>query len=162
MRWIVLALLLTACKSGTQEIADSASAIGDKVQAANRSAEKVSFAAIRQSEEVSLVQLDLMASPPDIESARGRLDSIGSDAEVIRTEAEQIMLLTNEISVETQDIVGSLPSVKDVTPWWSGFLTYLAVAAILIAAGFILMNTGIGHAMGALLTRLIPKRRSKQ
>lgn len=162
MRWIVLALLLTACKSGTQEIADSASVITDKVQAANRSAEKASFAAIRQSEEVSLVQLDLMASPPDIESARGRLDSIGSDAEVIRTEAEQIMALTNEISVETQDIVGSLPSVKDVTPWWSGFLTYLVLAAILIAAGFILMHTGIGHAMGALLTRLIPKRRSKQ
>jgi len=161
MRWIVLALLLTACKSGTQEIADSASAICVKVQSANRSAEKVSFAAIRQSETVSLAQLDLMSSPPDIESARGRLDEIGVDAEVIRTEADQIMVLTNEIDTETKDIVGSLPSVKDVTPWWSGFLTYLALAAILIAAGFILMQTGIGHAMGALLTRLIPKRRSK-
>jgi hypothetical protein len=76
------------------------------------------------------------------QSSKDRFIQAGDPAG--KREQEHIISLANEISVDST-------LVDPTEPWWLPLVEYGAIAAILLAVGMILWQTGIGTAMRSML-----------
>jgi hypothetical protein len=161
VRFLLLAFLLCSCASGTQEIADSASAIGSQAQSITDKARELTVLAGQIDENLAAAHGYLAGEQQDPGKAVERIEASRLVVSDVTGKADEIMVLSSEIHAETTDIVGSLPSVKDTTPWWVSLVSLMVTLGLMALAAFILVHTGIGASLGALLRSLIPKRRSK-
>jgi hypothetical protein len=161
VRFLLLALLLCSCSSGTQEIADSASAISSQAQSITDKARELTVLAGQIDENLAAAQGYLAGEQQDPGKAVERIEASRLVVSDVTGKADEIMVLSSEIHAETTDIVGSLPSVKDTTPWWASLISLVVGLGLMALAAFMLVHTGIGASLGALLRSLIPKRRSK-
>lgn len=120
----ILCLLITSC-SGTTRIASDATQVGKKAQSSR--------------ERFVRIQNDVAEG-----TSTERIIE-----EAIKGEAEQL-----EIISVVQDIHKTLPTVKDVTPWWADMISKVMVGLSILCCCFLVWYLGIGSFVKKLLYSL--------
>jgi len=67
------------------------------------------------------------------------------DFGVVEVEAVAAISEQEEILHYTDDILLTLPNVRDATPWWATLLSRVTVAASILGVVFLVWHLGIGH-----------------
>jgi|TARA_R110002096_G_C14518225_1_gene716685 Na+-transporting methylmalonyl-CoA/oxaloacetate decarboxylase gamma subunit len=84
------------------------------------------------------------------ESATSTIDHLEvimetDDFGVVEVEAAAAISDQEEIVEYVDDILLTLPKVRDATPWWATLLSRVSVAASVLGVAFLFWHLGIGH-----------------
>lgn len=80
-----------------------------------------------------------------------------STNEAITKSAIEISSTTDKIILEVADIQSSIPNIADITPWWATLLKWGFITVAIIAATFLLIQSGALTAF-RLLIGWIPRK----
>ena len=117
---LIVCTILAGCGSATQNIAQSANAIGGIASTSKMRFETIADTAIvGETNDKDIRQINASA-----------ISGIEEQSKILSLVA---------------DVHSDLTKVSDRSPWWAAMLSKIATAAAIIGVAFVLWQTGIGH-----------------
>ena len=154
---VVCVFWLCSCRSGTQEIASSVSAIQKNAQETIVKTKDISVLSLKSKQRFDQIVLECeKATPSTAEISKAATDGSADSLRMLEL-CKNIVIGQQGVVKEVTDVSVALTSVQDIRPWWATLMLYGLVATMICATVFALWYTGVGSFIRGLLGIVTPR-----